>query len=74
VIATADIELAGTEHRQATIPLRGCESAETLKDSIRALLAQLEKQGWRIDSMVTEGGSLHLTFSRGPHDTETQGS
>lgn len=74
MIATADIEHARDEYRRATIPLRDCESVETLKVSIRTLIAQLEKQGWRIDSMVTEGGSLHLTFSRGPHDTETKGS
>lgn len=72
MIATADIEHARDEYRRATIPLRDCESVETLKDNIRALISRLEKQGWRIDSMLTEGGSLHLTFCRGPHGTETE--
>lgn len=56
--------------KRATIALTDCDSCQSLKANIRSLVKCLAEKGWTIDSITTEGGFLHLTFYRGPHDTE----
>lgn len=68
----SDSHIAEPEQTQkrASIPLTDCDSCQTLKANIRSLIESLADQGWTIESITTEGGLLHLTFYRGPHDTE----